>query len=88
MQFTRNNYRADRLNEQTAEVAAIDPVGSNMVLEREDGRREMLDLAHLADRHIRPGWVRTIHSAQGATCGRVMTYLEAFRANTVDPRCV
>ena len=59
-----------------------------MVVAREDGRREMLDLAHLADRHLRPGWVRTIHSAQGATCDRVMAHLEAFRANTVDARSV
>ena len=88
VQFTRNNYRADRLNGQTAEVVAIDPEGTSMVLEREDGRREMLDLNHLADRHVRPGWVRTIHSAQGATCDRVMAHLEAFRANTVDARSV
>lgn len=63
VQFTRNNYRADRLNGQTAEVVAIDPQGASMVLEREDGTREMLDMRHLADRHIRPGWVRTIHSS-------------------------
>ena len=52
MQFTRNNYRADRLNGQIAEVVAINPVGSSMVVEHEDGRRDMLDLAHLADRHV------------------------------------
>ena len=69
------------LNGQTAEVVAIDPGGSSMVVPREDGRREMLDLAHLADRHVRPGWVRTIHSAQGATCDRVMAHLESFRRN-------
>lgn len=85
VQFTRNNCRADRLNGQTAEVVAIDPQGASMVLQREEGAREMLDLAHLADR---PGWVRTIHSAQGATCDRVMAHLEAFRANTVDARSV
>lgn len=33
-QFTRNNYRADRLNGQTAEVVAIDTQGASMVLER------------------------------------------------------
>lgn len=44
----------------------------------------MLDVAHLADRHVRPGWVRTIHSAQGATAERVIAHLEAFRANIVD----
>lgn len=84
VQFTRNNYRADRLKGHIAEVVAIDPAGSSMVVQREDGRRDMLDLAHLADRHIRPGWVRTITSAQGATCDRVLAHLESFRANTVD----
>ncbi len=59
-----------------------------MVVEREDGRRDMLDLAHLADRHVRPGWVRTIHSSQGATCDRVLAHLESFRANTVDAASV
>jgi len=88
VQFTRNNYRADRLNGQTAEVVAIDPAESSMVIQREDGRREMLDLAHLADRHLRPGWVRTIHSNQGATCDLVLAHLESFRANTVDARSV
>lgn len=88
VQFTRNNYRADHLNGQTAEVVAIAPQGASMVVAREDVRREMLDLAHLADPHIRPGWVRTIHSSQGATCDRVLAHLEAFRANTVDARSV
>ena len=40
IQFTRNNYRADRLNGRTAEIVAIDPGGSSLVVEREDGRRE------------------------------------------------
>lgn len=88
VQFTRNNYRADRLNGQTVEVVAIDPVGSSLIVERGDGRRDMLDLAHLADRHVRPGWVRTIHSSQGATCDRVMAHLESFRANTVNAASV
>ncbi len=35
-----------------------------------------------------PGWVRTIHSSQGATCERVMAHLESFRANTVDAASV
>lgn len=59
-----------------------------MILQREDGRREMLDLSHFADRHVRPGWVRTIHSSQGTTCDRVLAHLKAFRANTVDARSV
>ena len=57
-----------------------------MMGEREDGRREMLDLSHLADRHGRLGWVRTIHSAQGATVERVVAHLELFRANSVGSR--
>ena len=84
VQFTRNNRRASCLNGHTASVVAVDPQGSSMMVEREDGRREMLDLHHLADRHIRPSWVRTIHSAQGATAERFVAHLESFRANTVD----
>lgn len=34
--------------------------------------------------HIRPGWVRTVHSTQGATADRVVAYLKSFRANTID----
>lgn len=58
----------------------------SITVEQEGGARQMLDLAHLADRHIRPGWVRTIHSAQGATADRVMAHMESFRALTVDAR--
>lgn len=84
VQFTRNRYRAGRLNGATATVIAIDAESAAIVIEKQDGERQRLDLAHLADRHIRPGWVRTIHSAQGATADRVMAHLESFRANTVD----
>ena len=86
VQFTRNNYSAERLNGSTAIVVAVDPQGSSVLVEKDDGERQMLDLRHLADRHVRPGWVRTIHSSQGATCDRVMAHLESFRANTVDTR--
>ncbi len=55
-----------------------------MVVARDDGRREMLDMTHLADRHVRHGWVRTIHSAQGATSDRVLAHVESYRANIVD----
>lgn len=82
----RNNYSAEGLNGTTATVVAIDPQGSSVVVEKDDGERQMLDLRHLADRHVRPGWVRTIHSAQGATCDRVIAHLESFRVNTVDTR--
>lgn len=43
----------------------------------------MLDLSRLADRHVRHGWLRTIHSAQGATADRVMPHLESYRASAV-----
>ncbi|MCV0382808.1 MAG: AAA family ATPase [Erythrobacter sp.] len=88
IQFTRNNRRAGRLNGHTASVVGIDPQRSGIIIEREDGKQETLDLSRLADRHIRPGWVRTIHSAQGATADRVMAHLESFRANTVDAPAV
>jgi ATP-dependent exoDNAse (exonuclease V) alpha subunit len=88
IQFTRNNRRAGRLNGHTASVVAIDPQRGGITIEREDGKHEALDLSRLADRHIRPGWVRTIHSAQGATADRVMAHLESFRANTVDAPAV
>lgn len=84
LQFTRNNQRAGRNNGDVATVVAVDVQGSSLLVEKEGGERQMLDLNRLADRHIRHGWVRTIHSAQGATCDRVMAHLESFRANTVD----
>lgn len=86
IQFTRNNRRAQRLNGHSATVLALDPQRGALLVEKQDGNRQMLDLARLADRHIRPGWVQTIHSAQGATAERVIAHLESFRANTVDTR--
>ena len=71
-----------------ASVVGIDPQRGGITVEREDGKQEALDLTRLADRHIRPGWVRTIHSAQGTTADRVMAHLESFRANTVDAPAV
>lgn len=68
--------------------AIIDPQRGGITAERGHGKQEALDLSRLADRHIRPGWVRTIHSAQGATADRVMAHLESFRANTVDAPAV
>ena len=85
---TALHNRADRLNGHTAEVVAIDPERASLLVERQDGRRETLDMTHLADRHVRPGWVRTIHSAQGATCDHVMAHVESYRGNTVDARSV
>ncbi|BAK67367.1 hypothetical protein SLG_26920 [Sphingobium sp. SYK-6] len=64
IQFTLNNRRAGRLNGHTASVVGINPQHGGIVVEREDGKHEALDLSRLADRNIRPGWVRTIHPAQ------------------------
>jgi hypothetical protein len=87
VQFTRNNYAAKRLNGHSATVVALDVAGGTMLVERhQDGQRQQLDMAKLADRHVRPGWVQTIHAAQGATAERVMAHLESFRTNTVDTR--
>ena len=55
------------------------------MVEREDGKQEALDLSRLADRHLRPGWIRAIQSAQGVTADRAMAHLAIFRANSVDP---
>ena len=84
IQFTRNNRRAGRNNGDIASVVGINPQRGSITVERKDGKQEPLDLSRLADRHIRPGWVRTIHAAQGATADRVMAHLESFRSNTVD----
>ena len=65
-------------------MVEIDPQRGGITVEREDGKRQALDFSRFADWHIRPGWVRTIHSAQGATADRVMAHLASFRANTVD----
>jgi len=88
IQFTRNNRRAERLNGHTASMVGIDPQRGGITVEREDGKQEALDLSRFADRHLRPGSVRTIHSAQGAIADRVMAHLESFRANTVDAPAV
>lgn len=84
VQFSRNNRKADRLNGMVATVLGVDPERAGMTVAMPDGATQALDLRRLADRHIRPGWVQTIHSAQGATADRVMAHLESFRANTVD----
>ncbi|MGQ3230482.1 MAG: hypothetical protein ACT6R2_16520 [Blastomonas fulva] len=86
--FIRNNRRAGRLNGNAASVVEIDPHGRGIIAGREDGKQVMLDLSRLADRHDRLGWVRTIHSARGATAEQFMAYLGSFRANAVDAPAV
>ena len=84
LQFTRNNRAAARNNGDTAEVVAIDAEHGRVTVAKQDGTRQTLDMGRLADRHVRHGWVRTIHNSQGATCDHVIAHLESFRANTVD----
>lgn len=67
IQFTRNNRRAGRNNGDIASVVGIDPQGGRITVERKDGKHQALGLSRLADRNIRPGCVRTIHSSQGVT---------------------
>lgn len=69
-------------------MVGIDPQRGGITVEREDGKHEALDLSQLADQNFRPKWVRTIHSAQGATADRVLAHLESFRADTVDTPAV
>lgn len=85
--FDQLDVAPKRLNCHTATVVELDPADGTMLVERQqDGQRQRLDLKHLADRHVRPGWVQTIHAAQGATAERVMAHMESFRTNTVDTR--
>ena len=86
VQFTRNNYAARRLNGALATVIGIDPARGTLAITSPDGTASTLDPTKIADRHIRAGWVQTIHTAQGATATRVIAHLESFRANTVDAR--
>lgn len=72
IQFTSNHYAAKRLNGRTAEVLPIDPEEGLVLIRMKGGKRQTLDMAKVADRHIRPAWVSTIHAAQCATCDRVM----------------
>ncbi|MEP9404449.1 ATP-binding domain-containing protein [Sphingomonas silueang] len=81
MWFTHKNYATKRLNGRTAEVLAIDAEEGLAMVGMKGGKRQTLDIANIADRHIRPAWVSTIHAAQGATCDRVMAHLESFRRN-------
>jgi len=81
IQFTRNDYAAKRLNGRTAEVLAIDFDNAIVTVRLKGGKRQQLDMATVRDRHIRPAWVQTVHSAQGVTCERVMAHLESFRHN-------
>lgn len=79
VQFTRNDYRADRRNSMVATVLAVDPVHAGITVAMPDGTEQALDMRRLADRYVRPGWVQTVHAAQGATATRVLAHMESFR---------
>ncbi|AXB80617.1 MobF family relaxase [Novosphingobium sp. P6W] len=86
LQFTRNDRAAERINGNTATVTNIDAETRTMTIVDASGSEGRLSLDETRDRHVRHGWVGTIHGSQGATADRSMTHLESFRANTVDAR--
>ncbi len=85
LQFTRNDYRADRRNSMVATVLAVDPAHSGITVAMPDGTEQALDMRRLADCYVRPGWVQTVHASQGATADRVLAHMESFR-RTVHAR--
>lgn len=86
VQFTRNDRDAGRINGATATVTAIDAEAHTMTVRGAKGDEQRMSLDGTTDRHVRHGWVGTVHGSQGATAERSMTHLESFRANTVDAR--
>jgi conjugative relaxase-like TrwC/TraI family protein len=85
LMFTRNERRQDRRNGMVVTVTGVDPASAEIMVTMPDGSTQALDLHRLADRHIRQGWVQTVHSAQGATATNVLAHLESFRQG-VDAR--
>jgi len=86
VQFTRNDREAGRVNGATAAVVGIDAEKRMLTAIDARGREHTLSLDQTGDRHVRHGWVGTVHGSQGATADRSMTHLESFRANTVDAK--
>ena len=86
VQFTRDDREAGRINGATATVTAIDVEARTMTVKEAKGREHVMQLDQAGDRHVRHGWVGTVHGSQGATADRSMTHLESFRANTVDAK--
>ncbi|WP_420608268.1 MobF family relaxase [Novosphingopyxis sp.] len=86
VQFTRNDREAGRVNGTTATVTAIDRERGTMSVREARGVEHSLQLDATRDRHVRHGWVGTVHGSQGATADRSMVHLESFRANTVDAK--
>ena len=88
LQFTRNDREANRVNGQIAHVINVDVEQRTMLLRDANGQERSLHVDNTSDRHLRHGWVSTVHSAQGATVKRVMAHVESFRANTVDSKSI
>lgn len=86
VQFTRNDREAGRVNGATAAIIGMDTGKRTLTAVDVRGREHVLSLDRAGDRHIRHGWVGTVHGSQGATADRSMTHLESFCANTVDAR--
>ena len=86
VQFTRNDREAGRMNGLTGNVTAIDAERRAMTVKDAHGREHTLSLDQTRDRHLRHGWVGTVHGSQGATADRSMTHLESHRAMTVDAK--
>lgn len=86
IQFTRNDREAGRVNGDVASVINIDAEARTLHLRGRNGNESTLRIDRTSDRHVRHGWVGTIHGSQGATAERAMAHLESFRANTVDAR--
>jgi ATP-dependent exoDNAse (exonuclease V) alpha subunit len=86
VQFTRNDRDVGRINGATAAVVGIDAEKRTLTAVDTRGREHTLSLDQAGDRHVRHGWVGTVHGSQGATAERSMTHLESFRANTVDAK--
>ena len=86
VQFTRNDRQAGRVNGGGGTVTAIDGQARTMTVRETKGQEHVLQLDTTADRHVRHGWVSTVHGSQGATAQRSMVHLESFRSNTVDAR--
>ena len=70
----------------TGNVTAIDAERRAMTVRDARGREHELSKDQPRDRHLRHGWVATVHGSQGATADRSMTHLESHRAMTVDAK--
>ena len=82
---TRNDEARGLTNGAAGEVVAVQPERSGVVVQI--GERQVpLDLSQRGDQFLRHGYVQTAHSAQGATCDRVLVHAESFRENLVNEK--